>query len=95
MEKKVSIKNIHIEDSYNYPKSEMIPELEAIKVYHPECEVFKRSMFSLKCEWITHNALYALGLWKDRTKDVDLDYPCDKPEWVYMVLGILVWPFIK
>lgn len=46
-------------------------------------------MFSLVMETVTHKVLYKLGLWKNRTKDVDLDNPCDKPEWLYIIIGIL------
>lgn len=91
----VTKNNIHIEDSFRYPKSEMIPHLEALEIDHPECEVFKRTMFSLKCEWIVHNALYGLGLWKERTKDVDLDVNADGREWAYIVCGVLCWIFVK
>ena len=34
-----------------------------------------RSNNSLIREWVTHNNLYRLGLYKDRVKDVDLNYP--------------------
>ncbi len=59
-----------------------------------ETIVFERSMFSLKMEWICHNFLYCIGYKREQTKDPDLNNPCDRPEWQYMVCGILVWIFV-
>lgn len=87
--------NLHIEDSYTVSKRMMDLHLDVIRQWHPDSNVWKRSMFSLQMEWCVHNALYGLGLWRSHTKDVDLDYPCNKPEWVYEVLGCLVWLFVK
>lgn len=87
----VSDTNIHIEDSYLIRGRYFSSILREI-----ECEVTeRRSMFSLKKEWAVHNFLYKIGYKRERTKDVDLDYPCDKPEWVYEVLGSLVWIFVR
>lgn len=86
--------NIHIENSYLCSKYNMKYMLNLIKKENPNHVVFKRSMFSLIMEWTVHNFLYTINYKKDRTKDVDLNYPCDKPEWVYCVLGIFCWLFI-
>lgn len=59
-----------------------------------ETNVFERSIFSLKMEWICHNFLYNIGFERDRTKDVDLDNPADHPEWEYIVGGIFAWIFV-
>lgn len=87
--------NLHIEDSYRVRKKSMDAAFCHIK---NDCEtpsnVWKRSMFSLKCEWIVHNFLYSLGLWQSHTKDVDLNYP-NKWEWLYKIIGVLVWLFVK
>lgn len=56
--------------------------------------VFMRSFFSLKMEWICHNFLYGIGYKRNQTKDVDLDNPPDRPEWQYIVCGLLVWIFV-
>ena len=45
-------------------------------------------------EWTVHNVLYRLGIKRAQTKDVDMDLPCDKPEWLYEVLGVLCWIFL-
>jgi hypothetical protein len=45
-------------------------------------------------EWTVHNVLYRLGYKRGQTKDVDMDDPCDKPEWLYGILGVLCWIFL-
>ena len=88
--------NIHIGDSYRASKRDFGHILDWYKDRYPKSEVWKRSYFSLKTEWATHNALYALGVKRERTKDVDLNYP--QKIWVrvaYTITGCLVWPFIK
>lgn len=65
---------------------------EEIDTINIDCVVFReRSLFSLKMEWAVHNALYSLGICKDRTEDCDLDIPYKK---IYTFIGILVWIFI-
>ena len=56
--------------------------------------VFDRCLTSLKLEWICYNFLYMIGYERERTKDCDLDNPCDHPEWMYIVGGIAVWLFV-
>lgn len=84
-----------IYESYKTPKKEMYSILDKIRFDEGMKPIFERSNFSLKCEWIFHNFLYNIGILRDRTKDADLDNPCDRPEWVYKVCGILVWLFVK
>jgi len=88
---------VHIEDSYLVSKRDMQDFLEGIRSSHGgETIVFDaRTMKSLVCEWIVHNFLYSLHLYRSRTKDVDLDYPSDKPEWVYIAIGTIVKPFVR
>lgn len=87
--------NLHIEDSYKLKKKEIKSTLEEIKSINSDSLIWERSMFSLVMETVAHKVLYKLGLWKNRTKDVDLDNPCDKPEWLYIIIGILTWIFIR
>lgn len=88
--------NIRIPDSYEVSKHGFDAILDSLKLRHPDCEVWKRKRWSLKFEWATHNALYSLGIKREKTKDCDLDYP---PPWYlcisYNIIGALVWPFIK
>lgn len=97
MRYKVTSNNIHIEDSYQASKTEFSPFFKYLQINYPDCDVFKqRSMFSMTREWATHNALYAMRLFRQRTKDVDINCPL---KWymkvLYAVFGTLVWIFIK
>ena len=95
--------NIHIEDSYKISKWDFDCTLrdihwEALRGgYESKLIVFyNRSYFSLKMEWTVHNALYNLGIERERTKDVDLNYPQKLWEKIlYPIGGILTWLFIK
>lgn len=82
--------NIHIPNSFEITKrKEMKKILLQVKFEHPECEVFKRKLWSLCSEWKAHNRLYKLGIEPDRTKSVDLNYPIKW--WVnifYNIFGI-------
>lgn len=93
----VTTYNVHIEDSYAVPKKDFDFILRTTKYANPLCKVFDlRSMFSLRMEWAAHNALYALGILRSRTKDVDLNAPiCWLLNLAYCVSGMLVWLFIK
>ena len=86
----VSESNIHIKESYKVTsKSEMKEMLYAIQHKHPECNTFKRNYNSLISEWRTHNRLYRLGYKRQRTGDVDLNYPLKwYVELAYRILGI-------
>lgn len=99
----MKVYNIHIENSYAVSKKDfnkVLADREWEAYEHnieSEIGVFQnRSQFSLKCEWACHNFLYALNIARERTKDVDLDYP---QKWylriAYTVGGVLVWLFIK
>lgn len=87
---KVTENNIHIQDSYKVTsKSKMSEVLYIIQHNHPDCNSFKRSYNSLISEWRTHNRLYRLGYKRNRTKDVDLNYPLKwYVELAYRILGI-------
>ena len=86
--------NLHIPDSYKVCRFKMRSILKEIREKNRKLPknlqslVFDRSLFSLKMEWIAHNALYLIGYQRERTKDVDLDNPCDRPEWQYKLAGI-------
>ena len=88
--------NIRIPDSYEVSKHGFDAILDHLQYRYPDCEVWKRSRWSLKFELATHNALYALGIARERTKDADLDVP---QSWyvrvAYNVVGAVVWVFIK
>lgn len=88
--------NIRIPDSYEVSKHGFDAILDYLKIRYPDCEVWKRSRWSLKAEWSVHVFLYNLGIARERTKDCDLNA---NQAWyakaAYWVFGALVWPFIK
>lgn len=91
----VDVKCITIYDSFKVHKWQMRDVLKRIKKEHSMAtNVFQRSIFSLKMEWICHNFLYNVGYQRDRTKDVDLDNPADHPEWLYILCGFFFWLFV-
>lgn len=93
----VSENNISIKDSYNVSKHDFKEVLNQIKDAYPTNTVINnRSFKSMIKEWAVHSFLYRLGLWKNRTKNVDLNYPQKfKEKIVYIVFGWLCWLFIK
>ena len=86
----ISDNNIHIKDSYRvFDKSEMKEMLYTIWTKRPDCNVFKRSYDSMIAEWRAHNLAYRWGIEKDRTKDVDINYPLKwYVELIYKIFGI-------
>ena len=92
----VSSNNIHLESSFRVPKEDFERELKAIREQHPESEVWNRSIDSLKREWAAHNAFHAMGVLRNRTAHMDLNWP---QPWIvragYSLIGRIVWPFIK
>ncbi len=92
----VSPNNIHLDFSFQVPKKDFERELTSIRAEHPESLVWNRSIRSLVREWATHNAFYALGIFRSRTAHMDLNWP---QGWLfrlgYAIIGWLVWPFIK
>ena len=74
--------NIHITDSYKVKTRESMKNiLNILREYLNDNNITMktpldfRSNNSMIKEWVTHNNLYRLGLYKDRVKDVDLNYP--------------------
>jgi len=96
MDYTVTLYNVHVNDSYKIRRCKIFSALNEIEEAHgSETLVFDaRSHFSLGMEWTVHNVLYRLGYKRAQTKDVDMDEPCDKPEIVYEVLGVLCWIFL-
>ena len=88
--------NLHIDDSHEIGKRQFRSALCAIEERHPELYVWRRSEGSLRREWATHNLCYQMGYKRERTKDVDLNYP---QKWyvtlAYAVVGTLALLIIK
>ena len=96
MQYNITPTNIQLKSSFQVRKADFERELLAMREAHPESLVWNRSIKSLKREWAAHNAFHALGMFRTKTADVDLDWP---QNWFfrvgYAVAGAVVWPFIK
>ena len=96
MQYKVSPTNIQLKSSFEVKKEDFERELLAMREAHPDSLVWKRSIKSLSREWAAHNAFHAMGIWRTKTADTDLNWP---QNWLtrigYTVAGAIVWPFIK
>lgn len=81
---------VHINDSYKVHRiKHMTYILAVLASKYPSCSVFKRSEFSLINEWRAHNLLYTFGLFKKRTKDVDMEEPIKwYLEVIYFILSL-------
>jgi hypothetical protein len=83
-------------DSCFVPKSMFKAELDRIRNLHPTCHLWARSDRSLRREWAAHNWAYALGIKRDKTADVDLNF---EQSWYtrlgYCILGSIAMLFIK
>ena len=94
---RVTDNNITIFDSYKVSKKKFKNILNGIKSKNPQNNVFKNRKISGMClEWVIHNFCYLINFHRERTKDVDLNYP--EKTFVkigYCVIGSLVWLFIK
>ena len=82
--------NTHIEDSYQIKlKKSMENEIEYIKELRKARKYpVTRTTKSYVREWKGHNNLYNLGLFKNHTKDVDLEE--DIPLWkeiIWLIIG--------
>lgn len=90
----ISKNNLHIINSYDYRKEEMLDVLLKTFCRHVDSKVWTRTLSSLKDEWCVHNALYRLHILRSRTADVDLNYPC-RAEWLYNLLAPIARLIIK
>lgn len=86
--------NIHIECSYRIDKKKDIKDILEYLYdnYKDKCKVLQnRDIKSLTNEWIAHNNLYKLHLWRNHTISVDLDYPQESYiSLIYRILSIIV-----
>lgn len=89
--------NIHISDSYKIRKRDFSSVFSFIQSEHPDNLVLKkRSWCHMSLEWCCHNFLYTLGIKRDHTRDVDLDYPQERyMKVLYAVCGALCWIFTR
>lgn len=87
---KVSSLNIHVENSFLVQRRDDIKRMiKYIKNEYPEHPTFKHSEKVLVAEWCVHNLLYNFGLFKERTKHVDLNSNKTILEkWAYLFIAL-------
>ena len=96
MKYKVTSSGIKLYDSYKVLKRAMRCELQQVRLQTWGSEVWKRPMRSLLAEWTCHNALYAIGIAREKTNDCDLNSHLPwYADAAYRLFGALVWPFLK
>lgn len=83
--------NIHVENSFKCEKFKNIENIiNQFRSDQNASKYMKRTNKSYAYEWAAHNLFYNLGLFKDRTAHVDLEYP---QKW-YMSIGYYIFGFI-
>ena len=88
--------NLHIVNSYKIKSRKQMVEIiqGVIDIIKPskinEYAVFKRTINSMVNEWCTHNILYELGIFKERTASVDLNYPL---KWYWRLMYNIIGKF--
>lgn len=96
MKYKIFGDRVKLIDSCFVRKGDFSRELNKIRNLHPSCRLWFRSEENIKRELAAHNLAYSLGIKRDKTADVDLDY---EPKWyhnlIYWIAGNLALLFIK
>ena len=88
---------IHITDSFKALKDDILDIIKELREKYPINEVLNnRTDESLRWEWLAHNLLYKLGLFKARTKDLGLEFPQSKLlQFCYKILGKIAELILK
>ena len=63
------LSNMHIVDSYKVPNKLV---REYLVKFTKTSGIYYRDIDSMEKEWIAHNILYKLGMFKNHTKDTDI-----------------------
>ena len=74
MKYKIFGNRIKLYDSCFVQKGRFQFEIDKIRNLHPTCHIWARSDSSLRREWAAHNWAYALGIKRDKSADVDLNF---------------------
>ena len=88
--------NLRVVDSYKINKRDFAETLRLVRELYPNFQVWNRGIPQMCLEWATHNALYSLGISRERTDSCDFEYP--QTFWLraaYAIAGCAVWLFIK
>lgn len=96
MKYKIYNDRIKLIGSHLVSKKNFFRELIQIGNLHPSCGIWKRSVNNIRREWAAHNLAYSLGIRRDRTADVDLNF---EQKWyeklAYFVIGSFALLVIK
>ena len=96
MRYKIYADRIKLFESCFIKKNKFASELDRIRNLHPSCRIWKRSDGNIIREWAAHNLAYAIGIRREKTESVDLDY---EPKWyhnlMYWVTGTVALLVIK
>lgn len=96
MKYKIYADRVKLLDSYLVPKAKFSLELNKVRNLHPTCSLWFRSDKSIRREWGAHNLAYALGINRNKTKDVDLNF---EQKWYeklgYFIVGSIALLVIK
>lgn len=86
MKYKIFGNRIKLFDSCFIAKDRFQFEIDKIRNLHPTCHLWIRSDSSIKREWAAHNLAYSIGIKRDKTADVDLNF---EQRW-YVKLGYFI-----
>ena len=96
MKYKIFSNRIKLYDSCFVPKDRFQFEIDKIRNLHPTCHLWARSDNSIRREWAAHNWAYYLGIKRDKTADVDLNF---EQKWyvklAYFLAGTIALWIIK
>ena len=85
---------IRIDNSYNVKNKEIMSFLSDLMSQFARDGrlTHKRTFESWETEWVAHNRLYKLGLFRNHTKDVDLYEDESKIRlFFYTIIGFHIW----
>ena len=96
MKYKILSNRIKLFDSCFISKHTFQYQIDTSRNLHPTCHLWIRSDSSIKREWAAHNWAYSLGIKRDKTADVDLDF---EQKWyvklAYFIVGSIALLVIK
>lgn len=80
--------NIHIEHSCDATYADIVDKVyRSMEFFYDNIDLFfNRTPESIIREWVVHNAMYRVGLFRSRTESVDLNWPL--PWWESIIYWI-------
>lgn len=96
MKYRIYADRVKLYNSYLVSKTKFSRELTLIRNLHPSCRLWQRDEDNIRREWAAHNFAYSLGINREKSTDVDLEY---EPKWYtnikYFIIGSLALLIIK